>query len=165
MQANQQHGSLIYQFRKDFLTVVKHTFDLLTEEETRQFARAPFKLGQAIALIFRSGCNEYDGEALRILGDLIVQSDDFCTMVVSQRAAEFQLMAKLQLTIAEKPRNEVVAAIWVISNIVLNSAEDREEVIKSGILANIAMACRSDKKEVKKEAIWCFGNLILDMCN
>ena len=97
------------------------------------------------------------------MGDLICQSDDFCTLVVSQRAAEFQLMAKLQLTIAEKPRNEVVAAIWVISNIVLNSPEDREVVIKSGILANIAMACRSGKKEVKKEAIWCFGNLIMQM--
>ena len=154
---------LTHQFRKDFLTVVKHTFDLLTDEQTRQFARAPYKFGQTIALIFRSGCNEYDEPALQVLGELICRSDDFCSLVVSQRTAEFQLMAKLQLTIAEKPRNEAVAAIWIISNIVLNSPEDREVVIRSGILANVAMACRSGAKAVKKEAIWCFGNLLIQM--
>lgn len=58
-----------------------------------------------------------------------------------------------------------MAVLWITSNIVLNSLEDLKEVVSSGILPSVALACRDNLPSVKKEAIYLIGNLLINLSN
>ena len=55
------------------------------------------------------------------------------------------------------------SALWMLSNIVLNSKEDLQVVIDSEILMSVAIACRDSIRSVKKEAIGMVGNLLTEL--
>lgn len=55
------------------------------------------------------------------------------------------------------------SALWMLSNIVLNSKEDLQVVIDSEILMSVAIACRDSIRSVKKEAIGMVGNLLMEL--
>ena len=56
------------------------------------------------------------------------------------------------------------AALWLLSNIVLNSMQDIEAVLASGIMVNVSLACRSSSTSIKKEAIYTVSNMINKLC-
>ena len=56
-------------------------------------------------------------------------------------------------------------ALWLLSNIVLNSMADLQAVENCGILSNVAMSCKKDKPSIQKEAIYTLANLVSKLCD
>ena len=47
----------------------------------------------------------------------------------------------------------------------MNSMEDLEIVVKSGILTNVCLSCRDNVKKVRYEAITAAGNILVKLCD
>ena len=85
---------------------------------------------------------------IKILGDLFYANDKLCTHIVTIKNEELGLVKTLQALMCKKEDKLRNASLWILSNIILNSKADREVVIESGILTNIALACRDFKPSV-----------------
>ena len=85
---------------------------------------------------------------IKTLGDLFYANDKLCTHIVTIKKEELGLVKTLQSLMCKKEDKLRNASLWIISNIILNSKADREVVIASGILTNVALACRGFKPTV-----------------
>ena len=55
--------------------------------------------------------------------------------------------------------------MWTLSNISLNSLEDLEAILKSGILANVTIACNDPIRSTKTEAVNTICNVVVKLAN
>lgn len=78
---------------------------------------------------------------IKVLGDLF-ENEALCTHIVVTKRHDLKLLINLQTVIALGTSEMKTQAIWLLSNIVLNSLPDLKTVLETGILSNVAMACR-----------------------
>lgn len=68
--------------RKDFVHLVGVVFRNCEEKQKDFFLKAPFYFGDLIKRLLIDRTNETTLICLRILGDMIIESDAFCTHIV-----------------------------------------------------------------------------------
>ena len=55
--------------------------------------------------------------------------------------------------------------MWTLSNISLNSIADLDAILKSGILANVSIACNDPIRSTRTEAINTICNVVVKLAN
>jgi len=98
-----------------------------------------------------------------VLGDLLFSNDQLCTHLIVTKGEDLRILQNLQIVLALGSSEIKNIVLWILSNLILNSREDMNSVVSSGILMNVAMCCRAPVRKVKKEAIHMLGNLIIKL--
>ena len=55
--------------------------------------------------------------------------------------------------------------MWTLSNISLNSIADLDAILKSGILANVSIACNDPIRSTRTESINTICNVVVKLAN
>ena len=128
----------------------------------------PFILGEVIATILKDlDCHSQSALiAVKAIGHFLFSSEPLCTHLISSldKSAKLAVLASLQRILVETLDVKAkTAVLWAICNIVLNSLGDLNAVLKSGIIANLSLACRDKDRSVRAEAINTIANLIIKL--
>ena len=105
-----------------------------------------------------------------MVGTLIYESEELCSHLISgqQKSAELQVLASLQRILVESRgfnHRTTESVMWTLSNISLNSIADLDAILKSGILANVSIACNDPIRSTRTEAINTICNVVVKLAN
>ena len=75
--------------RKDYIFFVATSFIYFNEEEKQYFAKAPYNFAVTLATLLKEMQNpQVDRQLVRVLGDLISDSDEVCSYLICQRSQD-----------------------------------------------------------------------------
>ena len=99
---------------------------------------------------------------LSIIGLLCEASEEVCTKLVCN-VPQLRLLESLQHLMANFGNDTRAKTLWLISNIAVNSEADAMQIVKSGILGNVSIACLDNDSKVKDEALWAMSSIIVSL--
>ena len=77
------------QMRKDYIFFVATSFIYFNEEEKQYFTKAPYNFAVTLATLLKEMQNpQVDRQLVRVLGDLISDSDEVCSYLICQRSQD-----------------------------------------------------------------------------
>jgi hypothetical protein len=81
--------------------------------------------------------------------------------ICTKMTVESPLLSTLQTLMSLGSPDVKQCCLWLLSNMIVNSSKDLDQVCKSGILTNVVLAARLLEHSllVAYEALWCISSL------
>lgn len=161
--------------KKDLVLFVAGCFDHASEEQLQCFMQSPYTLAEAMVRLLQEtqGNSDYTAKLLKVVGQLMYESDTLCSHLVSATghgsvASELRVMLELERIFVESiGTNHKVAEtiLWILSNVAINSVADLDAVLNSGILTNVVASCSHSETSMRKEAIITLSDFVVRLAS
>ena len=102
--------------------------------------------------------------ALHVIGDFLLVDEQICSGLVSkaegQSVHDNVLLRSLQNVLDMGGTWLKQKALWIISNIIVNSEADALYVLDNGIFAQVATFLLDKHIKLQEEALWALSNML-----
>ena len=136
---------------RDFIHLVSVLFIYQDDSQKAYFMNKPYTfvehittyLASEIAIASNQNAQLINNTilpCLRMLGDLTSASDTLCSYLIQSEHLNF--LPTMHQILLNCRTDERCAAVWMLSNCVINSTEDCAKVLDSGIMSIVGQFCR-----------------------
>ena len=135
-------------------------FEYLDEEYSARVVNLNYPLEEVLATILAELDPSTTLGCLKMLGELITNSEALTTKIVCAMP-QLKLLQSLRFVLESYDSHTKKYTLWLLGNICVNSVADAVAVVQSGIISDVCLACSSDTaKTVRVEALYLLASLV-----